>query len=269
MLISLTITGDTPSSVSLRTLTRADTGTTPVGISPPLPQNMTLANGAWTYSFTDTQTPATGYNYTYQMNWSDGSSDPGSGFMSADAASGTATGYYAVESDIDNVYGSFNVALWSNKNGQAQTDGNGNPVADETQVQAALNAIDAKINYLASIYKYATPLPTTIANWPQLNQLAAEAAGIKLYIARGIQDSGNDQTGKFEARWNAVMGYVNAAGKEIPGEIERMFIDKAFADAPRKATVTAAPFVVISPTITPYRSSSSFSLPASNITQVP
>lgn len=88
--ISIVITGDTPTSVSLIALTRDDTGLTPEGVT--LPASLTLMLGAWVYSFTDTQSPATGYHYTYQLNWPDGSSNQQLGSIPAPPPSANGIG---------------------------------------------------------------------------------------------------------------------------------------------------------------------------------
>lgn len=88
--ISLVITGDTPTSVSLIALTRDDTGLTPEGVT--LPASLTLTLGAWVYSFADTQSPATGYHYGYQIDWSDGSSNQQLGTIPAPPPSASSPG---------------------------------------------------------------------------------------------------------------------------------------------------------------------------------
>lgn len=208
MLISLTITGDTPSSISVLTLMRADTGTTPAGVS--LPHAMTLANGAWTYSFTDRQSPSTGYNYTYQLNWSDGSSDPGSGFLPAATVTGTAAGYYASQSDLGNKYDLMNISIWSNKSGQATADSNGNPTPNETAVQYALTLADDEINRFFDGSGFIVPLSPV---GPLITDWAVTIAAYILYTARGIRDEkvGGDLKAGYTAAYTSMAQYRSGA----------------------------------------------------------
>lgn len=82
-IISIVVTGDTPTSIELLALADIN-GNSPSGFI--APEEMTLADGAWTYSFTATSAI---YNYTYQLNWSDGTSNgPIAGQFIGPAAAG-------------------------------------------------------------------------------------------------------------------------------------------------------------------------------------
>ncbi len=72
--ISKTVTGDTPSSVQLETLNRRDNGA-PVSPGGGLPQPFAAEGGGlYTFTFTDPNGACVnGYNYTYEIEWPDGS----------------------------------------------------------------------------------------------------------------------------------------------------------------------------------------------------
>jgi len=76
--ITRTIIGDIATSVTLQSMTRADTGAT-VTLSPALPQAFTDAgDGSWTYVFTPPIADI-GYNYVFTVEWSDNSTETANG----------------------------------------------------------------------------------------------------------------------------------------------------------------------------------------------
>jgi len=185
-------------------------------------------------------------------------------------SSSPAAGHYAVQSDIENVFGTYNVAMWSNRDDKLAPNSDGSPQPDINQIQQALNRTDAFINWMGSQFKYGTPLPTTITQWARLNYLAAEDAGVELYLARGVIDENKDEAGKFAARRRQLRGYTNAGGKWIPGEIEEFFI-AGVGGATRVSgvNVTRSPEVVLSPVAVPYGTSTPNIFQSNQIPTIP
>lgn len=127
---------------------------------------------------------------------------------------GEASGIYSAQDDVEEIYGDVNVAIWSSLDGE-------NAVPNVDRIQSALNATDSYVNWLATLYGYATPIPNTIANWSRLSRLAAEDAGVELYIARGLPDE--DQKGwggKMARRRTELRGDPKTGSR---GEIENFF----------------------------------------------
>lgn len=165
------------------------------------------------------------------------------------------TGIYASQTDMQSVFGVNNIAVWSNRDNSIPNNADGSPAADVTQIQQALNRTDAFINWLASVYKYKTPILSTIDQWARLNHLAAEDAGIELYLGRGINDEARGEAGKFQGRRQQLRGYTTG-GKKIMGEIEEFFVE-GIPDAARiTQNVTRVPEVILSPVIAPWGSGS-------------
>ncbi|HUB27552.1 MAG TPA: hypothetical protein VL992_19155 [Tepidisphaeraceae bacterium] len=110
----------------------------------------------------------------------------------------TPQGLFAQQSDIEDIFGVMNVAIWS------QLDPTQPPgTADTDRIQTALNFADAKIvSFFRNYGNYVTPLS------PQGNDIAlvtrwdATLAGIWLYQSRGQRDDtkdGNKYTKMAEA----------------------------------------------------------------------
>jgi hypothetical protein len=180
--IDLTITGGTPSSVSLLTLTN-NSGSTPAGVT--LPEAFTLAGGVWSATFT----PAAGsciYNYTWSMTFSDGSVyGPYNGVWSAPPV--TASGLYASLCDLTTRFGCTNIATWSNLDGGT--------TINVARVQEALAEADSEIiSTFLNFGNYISPLQplgydvATVRRWDVI------LAGTWLYESRGFRD-GDDATG--------------------------------------------------------------------------
>lgn len=114
MTINLTISGDTPASVTLLSLTDIY-GNTP---TPAPPQPFALVNGAWVYNFTPQQ--FVDYSYTFQITWTDGSvSGPFAGTVTAVAGY---QGRYISSTDLARYLGSVNVNIQSDTNNTGQAD---------------------------------------------------------------------------------------------------------------------------------------------------
>jgi hypothetical protein len=106
-----------------------------------------------------------------------------------------AAGYYAAQGDIENVFGTANVAIWS------QLDPT-QPAPDTSRIQAALNNADAQINAFFRDGPYIVPLADA-ADAPITTYWAAVLAGAWLYFSRGLRDDNHDGD-KLSARQLAV-----------------------------------------------------------------
>lgn len=132
--ISLTITGDTASSVVVETLVRGDTNATPGGVT--LPIALTNSGSAWSGTFTDS-TPPAWYYYTYRIAWSDGTVEPDlSGTL---AGSGNISGYYTDLTTAQFYAGQYNIAIFSNKNNDTLS-------VDPNSVTLCLGITDSEMN---------------------------------------------------------------------------------------------------------------------------
>lgn len=147
--ITLTITGDEqPDTVSLRTLTREDTGDAVAGVT--LPDDFTgEGSGVWSYTFT---APADGlhYDYTYRLNWSDGGFNDAAGGLD-DTSTATVAGTYWSWVGIKNILGKDNATISSQLDNNVTT-------ADMARVAYNGTIADAETNRRARIAGYATPI---------------------------------------------------------------------------------------------------------------
>lgn len=88
MTIQRTITGDTPASVTLTAMLRADSGAA-VTLSPALPQPFTTTGGGvYTFTFAP-PVDGIGYEYTFVVTWGDSSTDTGHGSIAATGSDDT------------------------------------------------------------------------------------------------------------------------------------------------------------------------------------
>jgi phage gp36-like protein len=231
--ITRTISGDTPSSVTLLTLIRQDTGAN-VPVTPPLPQPFALfAGGQWSFGpFTDPG-PSLTYTYAYQVNWPDGSYDQASDTLLGPGR--VAAGYYAIQADIENVFGSYNVSRWSDMDNTSNP-----PNTNCARVQAALDYSTAEINNYFRDGPYELPLslssdPQTLTNW------SAVIAGAWLYFSRGQRDR-------------------EGAGNQYLPMLQRIYADMALykggtkrLNAPRRWPTPSAPSAAnTAPSVTGY-----------------
>lgn len=238
--ISLGISGDTVSAVSVTALTRSDTGTAPSGVS--LPFSLTLTSGAWTGSFTEPSTLPPYYNATIQITYSDSTVQTVSGVQ---IFTGKQTGYYTSQSAAESIYGATNIAKWSNKGDSAAG------TADLTAIQDALNRTDREFDRVFRFYKYATPIATTVVDFGNISDLAAEYMGVLLYEARGLRDNTRgaksdpaNWDGKMEGHRVHVMGDI---GENLIGELQRLCMNGIQGAARLNGSFSNAPFVQMPP----------------------
>lgn len=102
---------------------------------------------------------------------------------------------YSTQSDIEAVFGTTNVALWSNTENTSITDGV--PTANTSRIIDAITYADAVINDRFRGGRYTVPFsstPTVVKNW------SATLAGIWLYRSRGFA-AGRDteETNRYAA----------------------------------------------------------------------
>jgi phage gp36-like protein len=91
---------------------------------------------------------------------------------------------YAAQSDIEDIFGITNVAVWS------QLDPTQPPgAADTDRIQTALNYASAKIiSFFFNQGNYATPLVPLNNDVLLVTRWAATLAGVWLYQSRGLRD---------------------------------------------------------------------------------
>jgi phage gp36-like protein len=101
-------------------------------------------------------------------------------FITSPAALGA--GYYASRSDLENLFGRDNIAIWS------QLD-NDSTLPDPRRIGAALAYADAEIDNVFRGGPYLVPLVVSAAR-PTVQRWAAVIAGAWLYTNRGQRDDG-------------------------------------------------------------------------------
>jgi|ERR1700722_952469 len=100
----------------------------------------------------------------------------------------TAQGLYAAQSDIEDIFGVTNVAIWS------QLDPTQPPgTADVDRIQRALDYADAKIvSFFRNYGNYVTPLAPQNNDVTLVTRWDATLAGVWLYESRGLRDDTKD-----------------------------------------------------------------------------
>lgn len=95
-----------------------------------------------------------------------------------------AQGLYAAQSDIEDIFGVTNVAVWS------QLDPTQPPVtADTDRIQTALNYADARIiSFFRNYGNYSIPLAPQNNDVLLVTRWDATLAGVWLYESRGLRD---------------------------------------------------------------------------------
>lgn len=90
---------------------------------------------------------------------------------------------YSTQTDLEDVYGTTNIAVWSQLNESASRAATGVPAADTARIARAIAYADAVINDRFRGFRYDlpfSPVPTAVVNW------SATIAGVWLYRSRGI-----------------------------------------------------------------------------------
>ena len=97
--------------------------------------------------------------------------------------SGPASSTYASQGDMYNLFGQNTIIAWSQVDGTA--DGQGNPTANVSRIQAALDYSSAEINAFFQDGPFVVPLtgPTVV-----MTKWSATIAAWWLYNARGFRD---------------------------------------------------------------------------------
>src|SRR3954464_6509425 len=112
---TVTITESLPeaaTSVSLRALTRSDTGLTPTGVILPLAFTDQGGGTAWGLSFTDPDALPLRYDFTFRITWPDLSTND----ADSSIATGSAAGFWTTQAAVEQTYGVFNAAADANLN---------------------------------------------------------------------------------------------------------------------------------------------------------
>lgn len=115
-------------------------------------------------------------------------------------SAGPAAGYYADQSDVENIFGRDNVAIWSNLDND-DTD------ADVARIQEALDDADSQIN-TALRGVYAVPVAVSGDDANVLKRIAATMAGVWLYRNRGDRDAGDKSKAKLDGRYASMLAGV-------------------------------------------------------------
>jgi hypothetical protein len=209
--ISKTYDGDLiPQSVTLLTLTL---NSEDVDVSPAvLPDDFTQADAdTFTYEFEGTS--GNTYAFTYRLTFTGGATVDRAGTITA---AGTATGHYATQADVEDWYGRDNIQIWS------QLD-NDYSAADTDRISRFLEKADRFIDARIGPTGRTVPVPDTESDFEQLTDVAAEWAGAKLYMARGVTEEGSDLDARMqahvdhaEAELARLIGVWNAANDGTP-----------------------------------------------------
>lgn len=195
--ISLTITDPTVASVQIIALTDAATGITPVGVT--LPATMTLSGGVYSYTFSGSGAQ---YLYTGQLTFTDASVQP---FQGEPVYGDNPAGYYCSLTDVYDIFGTQNVAQWSNLDGGA--------ALDLGRVATALADTDAMFNTELRGGVYAVPL--VLKSGQQfITKLAAKATGIFLFNVRGQLDTLTNADGSIRP-YNRYAGMMKDVYNEL------------------------------------------------------
>lgn len=108
---------------------------------------------------------------------------------------------YCTQTDIENRYGTTNVAVWSNLD-------NDNTSANATRIAAAIAYADAVVEDEMRGSEYKLPLTATNGGTPtMITFLAAAIAGWWLFSSRGVRDT--EQGREMTAIYQGAIGKLN------------------------------------------------------------
>lgn len=176
--LSLNISGAVASSITMLSLT--DPSGNPVALNvPPLWTNR--GGGTWAYTFSGS---SNNYVYVYQIAWTGGGA---SGPFTGQFAANQPAGYYGALADLNNEFGTANIAAWSQLDA-TQTNPDGSPLANYSRIQTACNYGDARINTVFRNSRYVVPLLLN-SGQAEITSVWAQIAGIWLYDARARLDT--------------------------------------------------------------------------------
>lgn len=143
----------------------------------------------------------------------------------------SAAGYYAGQQDIEDWFGIDNVASWSQLDNEVAT-------ADETRIARALAYADRQIDRELRTAGVSVPVATSSADFDLLGDIAAEMAGVWLYLARGKQDLGGGETGA------AMAGKMDDHRKHADDELTDLIAD-GIDGASRFSDTSGAPLNIV------------------------
>lgn len=119
-------------------------------------------------------------------------------------------GTYIVQADVENLYGTDNVARWSQLDNDVST-------ADTDRIASAIQYAEADVEARMRGGPYAIPFSGTAAALDPLKEAMAIKAGEWLYRTRGLRDS-DEQTEKMAARVdaaNATLAALHANQRQL------------------------------------------------------
>ncbi len=96
---------------------------------------------------------------------------------------------YAVQADIEAIYGTKNVARWSNLDSDSTT-------VNATRTAAAIAWASATVDDRFRRSAYTVPFVALLGTYPQsFVDIVAKLAGVWLYNSRGLRDAGAGEEG--------------------------------------------------------------------------
>lgn len=116
-------------------------------------------------------------------------------------------GTYIVQADIESVFGTANVARWSQLAPTSET-------ADTARIATAIAYAEGVVESRFYMGRYAVPLTGTAAALAQVKDWCAKIAGVWLYESRGMNDTVENQDGE-QVPVNRISPHRRAALKEI------------------------------------------------------
>ena len=127
-----------------------------------------------------------------------------------------ASGTYISQSDVENVFGTENVARWSNLD-NSSTD------ADETRIQAAIDYAEARVDDRFRPSRYRVPLVGDGATLRAVIDWVAKLAGIWLYESRGLHDAGDTahKLTAVKANVETEIDMYLAGQRKLPAQLKR------------------------------------------------
>ena len=119
-------------------------------------------------------------------------------------------GRYIGQSDVEQIFGTVNVAKWSNLD---NLDESGSP--DTTRITTAITYAEDWLDEQLRNGPYTTPLAGTL---PQtVKNAVAAMAGVWLYEARGVDDFDGESDNPITAHRNRAQRYV---ARVLRGEVQ-------------------------------------------------
>jgi len=200
-------------SVSLTSLTRIDTGLPVPNVT--LPKAFTDQGGgtAWQVTFQDFNTPPPWYDYTWRINWPDGSYSDVTGRLTPLAS---ATSFWTSQSNVEQIYGVDNC--------EQDVNLNDNGAGTDAVWQQALDNTDARIDLLIATYGKARPTDLTSGAYRFASRVASAQVRNDLHKGRGQTEGtagGGPNVGGVYAKeaadlWDELVGYLEEQVIDFP-----------------------------------------------------